>query len=177
MKKLTLIALVMFLLVLSSIAVSAALVPAETFSATNPMFGSKNQEASNPNAESEVNQEIFVTKTLTLTNTGTSSVTINTSSITVTPASGFTLTSTDLIKGINISVVTEKTIAAGATKTPIELTMPARYAPIVGITLNVLPAIPVSIKAAAATKNAVVSFSLTLRKPTTNPSTTRSNTR
>ena len=66
------------------------------------------------------------------------------------------------------------TIAAGTTNTPIFVTALCKKLPKAagGIKDRVEPALPVIIRAAAAIKNGVDSFSLMFKNPTTKPSTT-----
>ncbi len=109
MKKLILALMAILILAFGAAAVSAAVTVQETFSATNPLLGGRNQEASNPAHDDAVNKifDVYDEGTFTLANSNVADVTF----IIAFP-SGFGFSRTD----INLSKVsTEITIPGNGT--------------------------------------------------------------
>jgi len=115
MKKSILMAILAILtLALSVSMVSAAVTVQSTFSSSSPTFGDSSQMASNPNADAEADENIYDTGDVTLNSTAAVTV----SSITVTPASGFSLTDLNItLNDVDLS------LAAGV---PEAITLSAR---------------------------------------------------
>jgi len=108
MKKVLMAILMAIVLVLSVSLVSAAVTVTSTYGDDTPTFGSDSQQASNPNADEAVDEDIFDNGDITLNNDAGTDATIT--SITVSAASGFseddinvTLDDSDLVVGANSS--------------------------------------------------------------------------
>ncbi|MDP3916721.1 MAG: hypothetical protein Q8Q42_00345, partial [Nanoarchaeota archaeon] len=90
------IAVGIFLLIaifMTSIAVNADLTVIDTFDENNPTFGDDNQEASNPEHDTDSRKEQFAEGTITLNNSD--SVSVNTFTIDSFTANGFNLDKDD----------------------------------------------------------------------------------
>ena len=95
MKKITIMALLgIIAMVFCVTSVSAAMTVTDTFDNANPTFGDENQMASNPNADEEEYENIYVDGDITLNNDGSSDVTIL--SVGVSPATGFSVSDLDI---------------------------------------------------------------------------------
>lgn len=103
MKKLLIGFLMAIALMLSVSLASAAITVSGTYDATHPMFGSASQVASNPDADDDAYQDIYVESQITLNST--TDITLNT--VTVTPVSGFS------VEDLTITISdADKTLAA-----------------------------------------------------------------
>jgi len=97
MKKILLASLFMIIAVLC-ISTANATVSANTFSSSTPTFGSSSQQASNPNADEEADENIYVNSTSIILSSNVSTA-VNVSSISYTYASGLSLSDLSLSYG------------------------------------------------------------------------------
>ena len=110
MKKILIGFLMAIALMLSISLANAAITVSGTYDSTHPMFGSASQVASNPDADDDAYQDVFVTKEITLLNSDLTA-TAKIDRIEVAPTSGFSVTD------LNISITdSDKEIAANSSE-------------------------------------------------------------
>ncbi len=111
MKKIAILSLcVVLLLAVCAYSAAATLSVASVYNKDNPTFGGSNQDASNPNADDEEDEEIYVTSAVNLANNGTSAVTV--ASITVTPKQTSS-SQTFMLNELNITLPAAVEVLAG----------------------------------------------------------------
>ncbi len=112
MKKIAILSLcVVLLLAVCAYSAAATLTVTSVYNKDNPTFGGSNQDASNPNADDEEDEEIYVTSAVNLANNGTIAVTV--ASITVTPKQTSS-SQTFMLNELNITLPAAVEVLAGS---------------------------------------------------------------